>query len=40
MNMTRAEQNVMECWDEENKEFDWDKYQYLCDCADYWDCEE
>ena len=40
MNMTRAEQNVMECWDEDNKEFDWDEYQHLCDCADYWECEE
>lgn len=38
--MTRTEQNTMECWDEENKEFDWDEYQHLCDCADYWDCEE
>lgn len=33
----RAEQNVIECLDEE---FDWEEYQYLCDIADYWDCEE
>lgn len=38
--MTRTEQNVSECWDEENKEFDWDAFQKLCDYADYWDCEE
>lgn len=38
--MTRAEQNINECWDEENKEFDWDKYQHLCDCAEYWDCAD
>ena len=40
VNMTRAEQNINECWDEENKEFDWDKYQHLCDCAEYWDCAD
>nr|DAD81920.1 MAG TPA: hypothetical protein [Siphoviridae sp. ctAvK3]DAE15116.1 MAG TPA: hypothetical protein [Siphoviridae sp. ctdVv30] len=38
--MTRAEQNAYECWDEENKEFDWEEYQKLCDIADYRDCEE
>lgn len=38
--MTRADQNAYECWDEENKEFDWEEYQKLCDIADYWDCEE
>ena len=38
--MTRDEQNANECWDENTKEFDWNEYQYLCDCADYWDCEE
>ena len=26
--------------DEENRKFDWDAFQYLCDCADYWDSEE
>lgn len=36
----RVEQNVMECWDKETKQFDWETYQYLCDCADYWDCDE
>lgn len=25
-----------ECYDEDG-EFDWDKYQELCDQADYWD---
>ena len=30
----------MECWDEENQEFDWDRYQYLCDIAEEWDMEE
>ena len=38
--MTRAEQNVSECWDEETEEFDWDLYQELCDMAEYWDSEE
>lgn len=38
--MTRAEQNVYECWNEESKEFDWEEYQQFCDVADYWDCEE
>lgn len=37
--MTRAEQNVYECWDED-REFDWEKYQEFCDIADYWDSEE
>lgn len=38
--MTRNEQDIIECWDEETKEFDWDKYQYLCDIAEYWNMEE
>lgn len=38
--MMRNEQVAQECWNEEKQEFDWDKYQYLCDIADYWDCEE
>lgn len=38
--MTRAAQNAYECWDEENKEFDWEEYQKLCDIAEYLDCEE
>lgn len=38
--MTRNEQDVAECYNEETKEFDWNAYQYLCDIADYWDCEE
>lgn len=38
--MTRNEYDIMECWDEENKEFDWDEYQKLCDIAEYWGCDE
>lgn len=36
----RVNQNIDECWNEETKEFDWETYQYLCDCAEYWECEE
>ena len=32
--------NIVKDWDEENNDFDWEEYQYLCDCADYWDCDE
>lgn len=35
-----AQRNVEECWDEETREFDWDRYQYLCDIAEYWDMDE
>ena len=28
----RVDQNIDECWD--GNEFDWELYQYLCDCAD------
>ena len=38
--MTRNEYDIALCWDEETNEFDWDEYQYLCDCAEYWECEE
>ena len=38
--MTRNEYDIEMCWDEETNEFDWDEYQYLCDIADYWSCEE
>lgn len=38
--MMRNEQDIMECWDEETREFDWEHYQYLCDIADYWEMEE
>lgn len=38
--MTRNDYDIELCWDEETEEFDWDKYQYLCDIAEYWDCEE
>ena len=37
---TRNERDVSECFNEETGEFDWDKYQYLCDISDYWDCSE
>ena len=33
-------QHIHECWDEEHREFDWDKYQEMCDQADYWDMED
>lgn len=38
--MSRNEQDILECYDEENKEFDWERYQQLCDIADYWGCDE
>ena len=38
--MTRNEQDVMECVNDETQEFDWDLYQYLCDIREYWDMEE
>ena len=38
--MTRNEYDIELCWNEETKEFDWDEYQYLCDVAEYWECEE
>lgn len=38
--MDIVEQNISECWDEESKEFDWDRYQYLCGIAEYWSEEE
>lgn len=38
--MTRNEYDIQICWDEEKKEFDWEEYQYLCDIAEYWGCEE
>lgn len=38
--MTRNEYDIMECCDEENKEFDWDEYQKLCDIAENWGCDE
>lgn len=28
-----------ECYDEDGN-FDWDEYQYLCDLAEYWDMDE
>ena len=37
--MTRVEQNIEECYSDDG-EFDWDKYQYLCDIAEYWDTDE
>lgn len=38
--MTRNEQDILECYDEDNKNFDWELYQQLCDIADYWEAEE
>ena len=38
--MTRNEYDIEECLDRETGEFDWDRYQYLCDIAEYWGCEE
>lgn len=38
--MTRNEYDIIECLDEENKEFDWGEYQKLCDIAEYWGCDE
>lgn len=38
--MTRVEYNILECTDPITGEFDWDEYQYLCDLADYWGCDE
>lgn len=37
--MDRVEQNIIESYDE-NGDFDWERYQYFCDIADYWDCDE
>lgn len=34
----RVEQNITECDTEDG--FDWETYQYMCDIADYWGCEE
>ncbi len=36
--MTRVEQDILECQSEDG--FDWDRYQYLCNIAEYWDEEE
>ena len=38
--MTRNEYDITECWDEENKAFDWNEYHKLCDIAEYWGCDE
>lgn len=38
--MTRNEQDIMECWDENSQKFDWDRYQELCDIAEYWDVDD
>ena len=36
----RVDTNIYECYDEETGDFDWEEYQYLCDIAEYWECEE
>ena len=38
--VSRNEQDILECMDTESGEFDWDRYQELCDIAEYWECEE
>lgn len=41
--MTRVEYDIKMCYvqDEDGGEyFDWDAFQYLCDCAEYWDTED
>ena len=41
--MTRIENDIAMCYvqDEDgHKEFDWEAFQYLCDCADYYDVED
>lgn len=38
--MTRNEQDILECYDEDSKEFDWERYQYLCNIAEYWECND
>ena len=40
MDNDRVSNDVWECTDHDTGEFDWDEFQYLCDCADYWGCEE
>ena len=37
---SRTEQDLFECYNEEVEEFDWEKYQSLCDIAEYWDMDE
>lgn len=38
--MTRVEQDILESTDPETGAFDWETFQYLCDIAEYSDCEE
>lgn len=38
--MTRNEQDILECCGEDGEEFDWETYQYLCDIAEYWECDD
>lgn len=37
--MSRNEQDILECTNEDGS-FDWDRYQELCDIAEYWDMDE
>ena len=37
---SRNEQDVRECFNADTGEFDWNKYQELCDISEYWDCPE
>ncbi len=36
----RVQENIFECSDPDPRKFDWDRYQELCDMADYWGCDE
>lgn len=41
--MTRVEYDIEKCYvqDEDgNEEFDWEEFQHLCNCAEYWDIED
>lgn len=33
-----VQKHKAECYDEDG-EFNWDKYQYLCDIAEYWEMD-
>lgn len=38
-NESRVEKDIHECFHEDGS-FDWDKFQYFCDIAEYWDMDE
>lgn len=37
--MTRVEYDIEMSYTEEG-DFDWETFQYLCDCAEYWNTED